>query len=53
MTDKPRDERFSAPPPLPAADPASYPKGLKPGDPGFIEALAKEGGFTVTYKKAE
>jgi hypothetical protein len=50
---KPRDNRFSDPPPLPAPDPADYPKGLKPGDPGFLDALAKEAGFAVTYKKAE
>tara|TARA_A200000159_G_scaffold68719_3_gene63660 strand:+ start:6136 stop:6255 length:120 start_codon:yes stop_codon:yes gene_type:complete len=28
-----------------AADPKAYPKGKKPGDEGFIEALAEEGGF--------
>ena len=42
---KPRDERFNTPPAMGAADPKDYPKGKKPGDAGFIEALAEDGGF--------
>ena len=47
---KPHDERFSTPPAFGKVDAKAYPKGKKPGDAGFIEALAKEGGFTFTDK---
>ena len=40
---KPRDNRFSTPPAMEATDPKAYPKGLKPGDKGFLEALLKDG----------
>lgn len=50
MTTKPHDDRFSVPPSLPKAKPGDYPKGKKPGDKGFIEALAKEGGFKLVDK---
>ena len=39
------DERFSTPPALDPAEEKDYPKGMKPGDSGFIEALAEDGGF--------
>ena len=47
---KPRDERFSAPSAMEAADSKAYPKGKKPGDKGFIEALAEESGFKFVDK---
>ena len=47
---KPRDDRFSTPPAMEATDPKAYPKGKKPGDEGFIEALAKESGFKFVDK---
>ena len=47
---KPRDNRFSAPPAMEAVDPKAYPKGKKPGDEGFIEALAEESGFKFVDK---
>ena len=46
----PRDERFHTPPPMGATDPKDYPKGKKPGDAGFIEALAEERGFKYVDK---
>ena len=37
---KKRDiDRFSAPPAVAQASTKDYPKGLKPGDDGFLEAL--------------
>lgn len=33
------DERFMTPPAIGEADPSDYPKGKKPGDKGFLEAL--------------
>ena len=47
---KPHDERFNTPPVMAAVDPKDYPKGKKPGDAGFIEALAKESGFKFVDK---
>tara|TARA_Y100000401_G_C8190821_1_gene158643 strand:+ start:224 stop:385 length:162 start_codon:yes stop_codon:yes gene_type:complete len=47
---KAHDERFNTPPAMGATDPKAYPKGKKPGDKGFIEALAKEGGFKFVDK---
>ena len=35
----PHDERFTTPPAIGEADPKDYPKGLKPGDDGFLAAL--------------
>ena len=35
----PHDERFSTPPAIGEADAKDYPKGMKPGDVGFLEAL--------------
>lgn len=32
-------KRFSAPPAVAQASSKDYPKGLKPGDDGFLEAL--------------
>ncbi len=42
---KPHDERFHTPPAMEATEPKAYPEGKKPGDKGFVEALAKDGGF--------
>jgi len=42
---KPHDERFNAPPAIGVVDPKAYPKGLKPEDEGFLEALAEKSGF--------
>ena len=47
---KPHDERFNTPPAMEATDPKAYPKGKKPGDAGFIEALAEERGFKYVDK---
>lgn len=47
---KARDDRFSTPPSMGAADSKDYPKGKKPGDEGFIEALAEERGFKFIDK---
>ena len=47
---KPHDERFNTPPALEATEPKDYPKGKKPGDKGFIEALAEERGFQFVDK---
>ena len=41
------DERFNTPPAMEDADPSLYPEGLKPGDEGFLEALAKKSGFKL------
>lgn len=35
----PHDERFSTPPAIGGAELKDYPKGMKPGDDGFLEAL--------------
>ena len=47
---KPHDDRFSAPPAMAEVSEKDYPKGKKPGDAGFIEALAKEGDFVFVDK---
>ena len=47
---RPHDERFNTPPAIGAVDESSYPEGLKPGDDGFLEALAEEGGFKFVDK---
>lgn len=36
---KAHDERFNTPPAIEPADPKDHPKGFKPGDPGYLEAL--------------
>ena len=50
---EPRDERFIAPPAIGKADPADYPKGKKPGDEGFLEALADGADFAFVDKTRE
>ena len=47
---KAHDERFNTPPAIGTVAPKEYPKGKKPGDKGFIEALAKEGDFEFVDK---
>jgi len=47
---KPHDERFSTPPAFGKVDAKAYPKGKKPGDAGFIEALAEESVFKFVDK---
>ena len=47
---EPLDYRFGIPPAMEATDPKAYPKGKKPGDKGFIEALAEESGFQFVDK---
>lgn len=44
---KPHDERFQTPPAIGAVDPGAYPEGMKPGEDGFMEALAKKAGFKI------
>ena len=46
---KPRDDRFSAPAPM-GETPKDFLPDLKPGEPDFIEKLAKERGFKFTDK---
>jgi len=41
---EPRDERFTDPTPV-GEPPAEFLPDLKPGDPAFIEKLAKRRGF--------
>lgn len=50
---KAHDERFNTPAAIGAVDPKEYPKGKKPGDKGFLEALAEEGGFKFVDKTKE
>lgn len=47
-------KRFSAPPAVAQASAKDYPKGLKPGDDGFLEALLADGDvkFVDKVKKA-
>ena len=47
---EPRDERFIAPPAIGKADPADYPRGKKPGEEGFLEALAEDSEFEFVDK---
>tara|TARA_Y100000015_G_scaffold35008_1_gene35478 strand:- start:315 stop:476 length:162 start_codon:yes stop_codon:yes gene_type:complete len=51
---KPHDERFSTPPAFGEVDAKAYPKGMKPGDDGFLEALLADSGikFVDKAKKA-
>ena len=46
--------RFSAPPAVAQTSTKGYPKGLKPGDDGFLEALLADTGikFVDKAKKA-
>ena len=46
----PHDERFRTPPAIGKADPKDYPKGLKPGDDGFIEVLLADTGIKFVDK---
>jgi len=50
----PHDERFSTPPAIGEADAKDYPKGMKPGDDGFLEALLADSDvkFVDKAKKA-
>lgn len=49
---KPHDDRFNTAPAMGPADPKDYPKGMKPGDPGFIEALLAEDGLELKVSDA-
>lgn len=47
---EPHDERFQTPPAIGAVEASAYPEGMKPGDNGFMEALAKKAGFKFEDK---